>query len=251
MNEILRKIKRNVFIYGLVIFVLTGCGNYKLHNNEIETIESTQETVYEEIVIKETNIQETVYEEVQETETKTDVLSEGYEEKIYDSNFLFYEDIEFPEQVELMYETINKDEEGILYLIRIDMNEEFSGRDYYGHDRTKLGYFYVTDAIVYFVDELDVDSEMTIEKIKSEGRIIYAEQDYYESLEITESENDYLEFVDNNCIYHYFNNSVETGYYRTVGWNKEQGLIMFRNGFGALSESISLYRQGVDIEKYE
>ena len=177
--------------------------------------------------------------------------AEAQKENIFDSSFLFIDDIDMLEQVELIYETVEEDEDGSLYLIRIDYDEDFIARDYYGHDRTRLGYFYVTDAIVYFVDELDVDSEMTIDTVKLQGKIIYAEQEYYETLGIIAKENDYLEFANGNCIYHYYTQDDENGYYRTVGWNKEQGLVMFRNGFGALRDSIAIYRQGADIERYE
>lgn len=226
MNKVFKKIKKIIYISCTIVFVLTGCGNSETKDSELANLKEMDEITTEDIVVNET-----------------------VQEKIYDASFLFYEDIEFPEQVELIYEMIEENEEGSLFLVTIDMDDEFSGRDYYGHDRMKLGYFYTTDSIVYYMDELEMDEEITINKIIMEGKIIYAEKEIYESLGIVYEENDYLEFDNGNCIHHYFNDLVETGYYRTIVWNKEQGLIMFKNGFGAMSESISLVKQGIDIGK--
>lgn len=246
-------------IYVLLIMLLTlmsvSCSKESIQENlnddNIETVISEVENDYEVgESVSETIALESELQAVIESHEETSVENAEVDNN-FDSSFYFYEDIEFPDKIKLEHELVQSNEKGELYLIKINFDEEFEARDYNGHDRLILGYFYIEDDVVYYLDEIDRSADVTIDSILLNGKIIFADQEYYKSLNIESKENDYLEFKDDSCIHHYYTPDDEKGYYRTVGWDKEHGLIIFRNGFGCEMETIILYREGVDIERYE
>lgn len=50
----------------------------------------------------------------------------------------------------------------------------------------------------------------------------------------------YLEVKGDKREYHSYNNQVSTGYYESFIWEKGKGLINYRSGYGAESNSIEL-----------
>ena len=101
-------------------------------------------------------------------------------ETVYSIRHSFFSDV-IPDEMLLQMTTISQYENGNLYLIKCDYDEDFPGRYGLGFDRFSLGYFYIQDnsATIYRIREEDMTNEImdSEEKIMSAGAVVCQEQE--------------------------------------------------------------------------
>lgn len=161
--------------------------------------------------------------------------------KEYNAKFTFL-DTSLPDNIKLTISEVLCFESGVLYELRIDCDNDFSGRDNNGWDRFQIGYFYVQEKVIYLLRGQDI-----IESIKSEediiklGTIVCQNEEMEDTLHADElGWHEYILVNDNQCEYHSYNNLTETGFYESFTWEYGKGLVEYRSGFGAESEGIEL-----------
>ncbi len=161
--------------------------------------------------------------------------------KEYDAKFTFL-DTSLPDNINLTIVEVLCFESGVLYELRIDCDNDFSGRDNNGWDRFQIGYFYVQEKMIYLLRGQDI-----IESIKSEediiklGTIVCQNEEMEDTLHADElGWHEYILVNDNQCEYHSYNNLTETGFYESFTWEYGKGLVEYRSGFGAEREGIEL-----------
>lgn len=123
---------------------------------------------------------------------------------------------------------------GKLYELKID---PVNGIPY---DRVCLGCFYVQEDKIYKIegnlnklgsnDEILNDSEIVCQNKRMEDALNKDEPGWHH----------YIEVSGDKIEYHAYDNQISTGYYESYVWEKGQGLIYYKSGYGAESESIEL-----------
>lgn len=173
-----------------------------------------------------------------------------FDNNSYDAIWGFIDEIEYPEQVKLLIEPIKEIEGENIYFVRVDYDEEFYGRDYYGIDRMDLGYFLVTYDVVYFLTP-NVNQEIpTKEEFLDFGHVVLASEDRISEMNIQSTEYESLEWNENRCEFKYVENNANAWFEHLV-WEKDKGLIVVRNGFGVINDTFSLYKEGTEYYRIE
>lgn len=158
--------------------------------------------------------------------------------------------LETKHEIELMIIPVESSESGTIYELRLDCDEEFRGRNYYGWDRCSLGYFYVQDDKIYYIGHLyigqlytgkEIASIISEEGLMEKGVVVCQEEGLEDPLSEDEKGwHEYLLADGNRREYHGYNNLVETGYYENFIWEKGKGLVEYVSGWGAERDSINL-----------
>ena len=148
-------------------------------------------------------------------------------------------------EIELMIIPMENSESGTIYELRIDCDEEFHGRDYFGWDRCSLGYFYVQDDKIYYIGHLDTGKEIvgvtSEEEFIEKGSIVCQDEELKDPLSEDEKGwHEYLLVDGDRREYHRYSNLVETGYYENFVWERGKGLVVYISGWGAERDSINL-----------
>lgn len=126
---------------------------------------------------------------------------------------------------------------GKLYELKL---ESFEGAP---NARLSLGYFYVQNDKIYKIEptEENLSKIKTSEELPDGGVIVCQDSEIIDTLgEEEPGFHHYMEVNGDKREYHSYNNQVSTGYYESFTWEKGKGLISYRSGFGAESESIEL-----------
>lgn len=171
---------------------------------------------------------------------------EGISKARYKSRFTFFCDNQLPTEVELLITEVSTFDDGVLYKMQIDCNEEFEGRYYYEWDRFQLGYFYVKNDKIIMLRGEDIQ-----DKIKSEsdvtklGSVVCQNEEIKDELD--EGEKWWHESITaegSTREYYSYNALSETGFYETLIW--EDGLKFYKSGFGAEKDDIELVLMETD-----
>lgn len=137
-------------------------------------------------------------------------------------------------EANLLIEELRSYENGTLYELKMDVT---------GDSRFHLGYFYVTETIIYrFIDEKElshIDSEEDILAISS---IVCQSSEYKDTLSQEENGwHEYLEEIDiNKMAYHRYSNHTETGFYECLIFEEGEGLIGYYCGYGAQKDAFEI-----------
>lgn len=165
-------------------------------------------------------------------------------ETVYSVQHSFFSDV-IPDELLLQITTVSQYENGKLYQIKCDFDEDFPGRYELGFDRFSLGYFYIQDnsATIYRIREEDMTNEImdSEEKIMSVGTVVCQEQEKKDIL--GEGENGWHEWIvvdDDRREYHSYNNLTGTGFYEQFIWERGHGLIYYTSGLGADKDMMEL-----------
>lgn len=167
---------------------------------------------------------------------------------IYKTQFTFLEEELLPQEIDLSINEILRFEQGILYELKINFDDDFAGRTYYGWDRFHLGYFYVQEDRILLLRGENILNEITSEEdILSMGKIVCQDEELKDSLnEDQNGEHEYISINENQRQYHSYNNLVESAFYETFVWEQNIGLVRYRSGFGAEKDGIELYLESED-----
>lgn len=156
----------------------------------------------------------------------------------YESKFEFYD--ELADSVELSMKKMYEGEKGNVFHLTIKYDEDFTGRDCYGWDRCDLGYFYVMNDFIYVIYDIKTDAIPVEEQFLKDGKLVYISENLLNQYKDNMKDNDYIEWKDGDCIYHYYNDQVETCFYLRLMFSKDKVLKYYLAGFGASSEEIEL-----------
>lgn len=118
------------------------------------------------------------------------------------------------------------------YIYKLELNK--TDKTQQGNtDDFLLGYFYVCEnKIVKMNDDLqEIATVCQEESIKD--NLSEEELGWHSSLQYSGEE----------CSYTSYNNRVETGFYESMIWNKQEGLKYYRRGFGAGADSVEISLQ--------
>lgn len=144
------------------------------------------------------------------------------------------------EQAELTITEIRSFEEGILYELKCDINEDIVDR--FEIPVLYLGLFFVQDDKIYFIRDGAVKDELTdVEAITDMGTLVCCEEGKADAL--SEEERGWHEYIladGDRREYHGYNTLVETGYYETFIWEEGKGLTGYRRGYGAEADALEL-----------
>ncbi len=144
-------------------------------------------------------------------------------------------------QIQLMITEIKKYDEGVLYELKCDINEDIVDR--YGIPVRDLGLFFVQDDKIYFIRDGAVKDELVnVETITDKGTLVCCEEGRADAL--SEEERGWHEYIladGNRREYHGYNTLVETGYYETFIWEEGKGLTGYRRGYGAEADALELH----------
>ena len=124
---------------------------------------------------------------------------------------------------------------GVLYLLKLDkvsdVKEEF----------LNLGYFYVQKDNIFQLDSTQADLLLSKKNIPKDARIVCQDNELPDSLGQNEIGVHQYIMVDKDLRkYHYYNNSVESGFYENITWEKNKGIVKFESGYGAQRDGIEL-----------
>lgn len=145
------------------------------------------------------------------------------------------------EQMTLIITEVRRFDEGVLYELKCDSDENIVDRN--GIPVLYLGLFYVQDNNIYFLrDEAVKDELTTVDAIIKTGTLVCCEEGYADVLgEDERGWHEYIETDGNTRIYHGYNSLVETGYYESFSWEFGKGLLEYRRGYGAEADALELF----------
>lgn len=153
----------------------------------------------------------------------------------YKGNFLFDDIIE--EEVKLNINEVANLKYGKLYELKLDPIQGIP------NERLNLGYFYVQKDKIYKIEptEENLGKLKTSEELPNNSVIVCQDKEIKDTLGENESGwHHYMEVNGDKREYHSYNNEISTGYYESFVWEKNKGLVNYRSGYGAESDSIEL-----------
>ena len=142
-------------------------------------------------------------------------------------------------ETELLIQKLTKLEHGDLYAIKMKPLEVSWAKDY----RFDLGYFYVQEDQILRVDSDAIlpDEPEKLEQFLTEQGVIVCQAEEIPDPNPEERDvHDFLAIDEGLRVFRSYNNQVETGYYETIFWEKNIGLVRYRSGFGAGASSMDL-----------
>lgn len=172
-----------------------------------------------------------------QVEENTFFFTPNTEEISYDGTFMFY-DIEH-KQVNLGIKEVGSYEDGKVYELKLNQVDV----EGVPNDRLNLGLFYVQADKICKIEATEANLELlqTEKELPKERVVVCQRQPVTDWLgEYEENGHHELETTENQCTYTFYNDQVGTGYYETIVWEKDKGLIAYRSGFGAERDAIEL-----------
>lgn len=161
----------------------------------------------------------------------------------YKGIFLFDDTLE--KDVTLRVNEITSLKDGKVYEFKLDPIDGIP------NERLCLGYFYVQKDKIYKMEP----TEENLNKLKVSGELpdnsVIVCQDKVIKDELGEGESGYhhyLEISGDTREFHSYNNQVSTGYFETIIWEKNKGMISYKSGYGADRDSIELLLSSKNIE---
>ena len=157
-------------------------------------------------------------------------------EATYSGTFAFGEDVQTLD-VKLSVEQVAQLKDGAVYELEL---EPFDG---VGEERLNLGYFYVQKNIIYkfSASQESLESLKSSDKLPEDSVIVCQEKELKDNLGEDESGfHNYIEVDGNKRVYHSYNDMTGTGYFESFTWEKNNGLVSYRSGFGAENDLIEL-----------
>lgn len=232
--------KQLIILLSIFTIIFSGCANHSMDETS-KTAPSESSDLYSDLPDGNEEPAE-LLSKAATTNKNPYFFQENIQTADYDTKFTFWDDDSLPAEMELSINELLHFDNGTLYELKLNYDETFNGRDYYGWDRFHLGYFYVQEDKIYLIREAGVIEHIQTEAdILSQGTIVCQQEELKDTLE--EEEKGLHEFItlnDNQCEYHSYNNLTETGFYETFVWEKGKGLVRYKSGFGAERDDIEL-----------
>ena len=137
--------------------------------------------------------------------------------------------------------------DGEVYLLRLNQIKITEPVDKIPEDRLQLGHFYVTrdkiyrlcytDNSIYLVNHYE--KYITEDNFIKESQIVCQKDELKDALEEgIKGWHELIEVDGDKRRFRSYNNSVDTGFYESIVWEKDKGIVYYRSGFGAKKEVI-------------
>lgn len=157
-----------------------------------------------------------------------------------------------PEQIDvtLSVAEVQRFEEGILYELTVDSEEEnFDRYEEYRENWREIGLFFVQGMDIYLIRDGKAQNRFqSAEEIRETGTLVCNEAGKKDSLgEDEKGWHEYIAADGDRREYHAYSNLAETGYYECFVWETGRGLTGYWSGYGARSMDIELYLPGEEI----
>lgn len=125
--------------------------------------------------------------------------------------------------------------EGKLYELKYDSENS----DFY--NRFDTMYFYVNKNEIYKINNNNLNSDKIRNGLMpNDSKLVCSNESYADQLNPNEKgQHYYIEINENICEYHFWDNSVESGYYEKMIWEKGKGLIYYQSGYGAGRQKVT------------
>ena len=153
-------------------------------------------------------------------------------------------------EVDLKLEERMKSENGMLYRIsydnvRITDNGADMGSEiaFYEQGR-ELGYFWITEDKIYFFEEISEEETADLcqnGKLPELSMIVLQNAPLEETNKGEKAWHEYIIKKENRVRFGLYNDMVETGFWRSIIWEKGNGILVFRQGYGAGRDVVELY----------
>ncbi len=240
----------------MVLGSLTGCTEaihviHEIENESEETDFSSEEEIEETEDSDDTDEKEMPAESEEDASIDNPyfIQCDNAEYKYSVKYLLDIENKEGLSEVPVKFEKVESCNDGNVYSVRIQHENNNDEYFYDADSRMNIGSFYVTkDKIYLLMYREDIPSE---EEFLSDGIVVYSDKD---SSEILEAENEQVEIEHNGdvCTCRMWSTEGESGFYYTYEWTKGKGLTLFRSGYGAEGEpiEISLKKDGCEKIKF-
>lgn len=185
-------------------------------------------------------------------EISTDFFSEGLTTQRMNVNTSF--ESELPDKMDLCINQVLEFQEGALYELRLDYENDFSGRVDENGDRLHLGYFYVENDRIFRIRETDADNIITCsaEELKEKGTLVCSPNSVVDKSEGEKGFHERIETDADICTYFSYNDTIETGFFENITWERGKGLVKYESGYGAMRDYLGLSRSentSEDVEK--
>lgn len=111
------------------------------------------------------------------------------------------------------------------------------------NERLNLGYFYVQNDKIYKIKptEENLNKLKTSTDLPNDSVIVCQDKEIKDTLSKDETGwHQYMIVNGDTREYHSYNNKISTGYYESLTWEKNKGLIKYRSGYGAEKDLIEL-----------
>ncbi len=149
---------------------------------------------------------------------------------------------QMPEKADMQIETIAEWENGTVYRMKWNLDEEIEDESL--KYRAWLGYFYVTRDRIYRIlgeEHIVPEAEETFLK---EGVIVMDQRAITDPNPDENGVRYDIQMDGDICRCGSYSTLVETGYYETFVWKKGTGLVGYQSGWGAERDAVKLYREG-------
>lgn len=125
--------------------------------------------------------------------------------------------------------------EGELYELQCNSGNS----DFY--NRLDMTYFYVNKNEIYIINNNNKNSDKIRDGLMpDDSKLVCSNESYSDQLNPNEKgQHYYIEKKENICEYHFWDNSVESGYYEKMIWEKGKGLIYYQSGYGAGRQEVT------------
>lgn len=161
-------------------------------------------------------------------------------------------------EVDLKLEEVIKSENGRLYQLSYD-NVMITDNDagiqreiaFYEQGR-ELGYFWVAEDKIYFFEEIEeeeTDDLCQNGKLPELSMVVLQNAPLEETNKGEKAWHEYIKIKDNRVRFGVYDDTVETGFWRSIIWEKGNGILVFRQGYGAGRDMIELYcKDGIEYD---
>lgn len=254
-----------------LVYLCTGCDNFSgdLVSTITEKAESSEKDLVSTITEKAESFEKDLVPATTEvTETTESSDADSVNENIaayfpYQGDVTMRYGAEFEGgiggEVDLKLEELIKSENGRLYQISYDNviitdDDEGIAREeieFYEQGRD-LGYFWVAEDKIYFFEEIseeEIDDLCQNRELPELSMVVLQNAPLEETNKGEKAWHEYIKIKDNRVRFGGYNDMVETGFWRSIIWEKENGILVFRQGYGAGRGMIELYCK--DVIEYD
>lgn len=137
-------------------------------------------------------------------------------------------------RVELLIDNMKEYENGTLYYLHVNEESLDNTFERWGNEPLSMGYIYICKEKIYFLNYITEEEVLllTEDEITGKAYVVCQEESKEDALQ-EKGWHEYIVVDGDKCEYHGWNDLVETGWYQSFTWEKENGLVGFKCGFGA------------------
>lgn len=163
-------------------------------------------------------------------------------EMSYKGDFTFTDSRE-TEEVTISCQYLDSSKDGNLYRIGFDQIERAEVPD----ELLNLGYFYVKEDKIYRMLKLsgkEKEDLITLGKIPERAYIVCQDGEIKDANEGIKGCHEKIQIKEKQVRYSQYYDWGDTGFYEVFLWQKDDGMILYKRGYGAERDAITLWQEG-------